>query len=353
MAPDPKRRGAAPVQRVRLFDAIRAWANAEPAFGGAATFPGDVAGDMHPSATDKYSLGRTGRKWKGGSFTTLSIEQLLVELLEVINGGEVRWYEEAANGQNYLALRAPASVPADVVWQLPDADGSAGQALSTDGAGALGWVDAANAVVQFLDDSTFDGLKTTFVDGLRATPDTTFNSVVLIHSGVGVLRPVLGVPTAGEVRITGRDLELGYAPRAGDWIAGIYCVAAASGDTSYVSVPWILTDTAWGTYAPGQCIFALDSAPFAATIPANFSGSHFTIDADGRAPSDGPVQWHFLHNSVEILTVEISTLGVCTVVLAPLTDTPVARGDSFRMVGPTPASADMSGFHWMLVLLRS
>lgn len=54
-------------------------------------------------------------------------------------GGEVRFYE--TGGQfNYVALRAPSSIAANTTWLLPAADGSAGQVLSTNGAGALSWV---------------------------------------------------------------------------------------------------------------------------------------------------------------------------------------------------------------------
>jgi hypothetical protein len=44
-----------------------------------------------------------------------------------------------ADSSNWVALQAPATVSSNVTWTLPDADGTSGQVLSTDGAGVLSW----------------------------------------------------------------------------------------------------------------------------------------------------------------------------------------------------------------------
>jgi hypothetical protein len=44
------------------------------------------------------------------------------------------------NSTNYVALKAPDS-PTNSVWTLPDADGSIGQILQTNGSGVLSWID--------------------------------------------------------------------------------------------------------------------------------------------------------------------------------------------------------------------
>lgn len=51
-----------------------------------------------------------------------------------------RYYEDSANGTNYIAIRAPSSLSADVVLTLPTTDGDADQVLGTDGNGNLSWV---------------------------------------------------------------------------------------------------------------------------------------------------------------------------------------------------------------------
>lgn len=53
--------------------------------------------------------------------------------------GVLRLYD--TNSSNYIGLRAADAVSSDVTFTLPGADGSAGQFMYTDGAGALGWAD--------------------------------------------------------------------------------------------------------------------------------------------------------------------------------------------------------------------
>jgi len=65
---------------------------------------------------------------------------------------ELRFYE----GSNYVGFEAPA-LTADKIWVLPNADGSTGQALKTDGSGNLGWVTAGDATLAGA--QTFTGTK--------------------------------------------------------------------------------------------------------------------------------------------------------------------------------------------------
>jgi hypothetical protein len=53
------------------------------------------------------------------------------------NQKEIRFRETTANGTNYVALKAPASVSADLTFTLPATDGTTGQVLSTNGSGVL------------------------------------------------------------------------------------------------------------------------------------------------------------------------------------------------------------------------
>ena len=79
--------------------------------------------------------------------------------------GEIRLAEDTDNGTNYVGLKAPASISADISWTLPATDGVSGQFLSTNGSGTLSWSSPAgggdvsgpasstdNAIVRF--DST-------------------------------------------------------------------------------------------------------------------------------------------------------------------------------------------------------
>jgi hypothetical protein len=58
-------------------------------------------------------------------------------------GADLKLYEGTDNGTNFVALKAPNALAADVTWTLPDADGTSGQALTTNGTGALSWGSAS------------------------------------------------------------------------------------------------------------------------------------------------------------------------------------------------------------------
>jgi hypothetical protein len=55
------------------------------------------------------------------------------------NLGDLRLRENSSNGSNYTGFQAPDSLTDNLVYTLPDADGSVGTVLMTDGAGELTW----------------------------------------------------------------------------------------------------------------------------------------------------------------------------------------------------------------------
>jgi hypothetical protein len=62
------------------------------------------------------------------------------------NQKEIRFRETTANGTNYVALKAPASVSADLTFTLPSADGTNGQVLTTNGSGVLSFATPASGI---------------------------------------------------------------------------------------------------------------------------------------------------------------------------------------------------------------
>jgi hypothetical protein len=56
-----------------------------------------------------------------------------------VNQQPLRFHSGTVAGSNYVALRAPSSIAANVVWTLPNIDGTPGQLLGTDGTGSLSW----------------------------------------------------------------------------------------------------------------------------------------------------------------------------------------------------------------------
>jgi hypothetical protein len=56
------------------------------------------------------------------------------------SAGEIRLLEGSAGGSNYIALKSAATLAANLSFTLPNADGTNGQVLQTNGSGTLGWV---------------------------------------------------------------------------------------------------------------------------------------------------------------------------------------------------------------------
>jgi hypothetical protein len=60
--------------------------------------------------------------------------------LDLIAQGDLRFQD--ASGGEYVGFQAPASVPTNVLWTLPSADGTSGQAITTNGSGTLSFSSA-------------------------------------------------------------------------------------------------------------------------------------------------------------------------------------------------------------------
>ena len=66
--------------------------------------------------------------------------------IKVNSTGEVKLFD--SDNSNYVSKKSPATVSSNQTFVLPDADGSANNALKTDGSGNLGFVDVTTLVTQ-------------------------------------------------------------------------------------------------------------------------------------------------------------------------------------------------------------
>ena len=75
----------------------------------------------------------------GANTAHLQIAKVNTDGIGINNAKKLMLYD--VDGSNYVALRAPGALSADVTYILPAIDGTAGQVLSTNGTGTLSWVD--------------------------------------------------------------------------------------------------------------------------------------------------------------------------------------------------------------------
>lgn len=100
-------------------------------------------------------------------------------------GGKIYLYERSNNGTNYVGFEAPDLLASDLFWTLPATDGTANQALITDGGAGLSW-------------RSFE-VPLTFSTGLTRTTNT-----ITVNTTQNIIR-LSNLTTNGFVRATNAD----------------------------------------------------------------------------------------------------------------------------------------------------
>ena len=109
--------------------------------------------------------------------------------IKVNSTGEVKLFD--SDNSNYVSIKSPATVSSNQTFVLPDADGSANNALKTDGSGNLGFVDVTSLVTQGIEwQSTLKTSDFTAVSGEGYFVNT---------SGGAVTATLPASPSAGAI----------------------------------------------------------------------------------------------------------------------------------------------------------
>lgn len=195
--------------------------------------------------------------------------------VDITAQGDLR-LQDTTGGQ-YVALQAPGTVAASYTLTLPVDDGTAGQALVTDGSGVLSWSTAASGDV-YGPASATDNAVARF-DG--TTGKIIQNSVVTIADTTGNMA---GVGTLSSGAITSSALTSGRVPYAGT--AGLIQDSANltfDGTTLTNTGNTIIADNSANAalritqVGAGNALLVEDSA--------NPDATPFVVNADGRVVS--------------------------------------------------------------------
>lgn len=203
-------------------------------------------------------------------------------------------FKESGGGSNYTGFQAPASLTGDVTFTLPDGDGTAGQALKTDGAGTLEWGDAAasgggginyisnyDAETDTTGYATYaDAVGTSPVDGTGGSPNSTWTrttssplrgsaSFLFTHNS-GASRKGEGVSydftidTSDKAKVL--NVEFDYLVASGTFVAG------SSGVDSDLTV-WVYDVTNATLIQPSSYKLLSNSTTIADKFSATFQSA--------------------------------------------------------------------------------
>ena len=133
-------------------------------------------------------------------------------------GGSMKFKEGTSNGTDHVALKAPNSLGASVTFTLPNADGSAGQFLTTNGSGELSFGTVTQSLSIAADTGTNDSVSTgetiTFTGGEGIDTTVTNNTITIAgedatssNKGVASFNATDFTVTSGAVTVNAERIE--------------------------------------------------------------------------------------------------------------------------------------------------
>lgn len=201
--------------------------------------------------------------------------------------GQVCFYETAANGSNKVCLSAAASLSGDVTFKWPTGDGSAGQALVTDGAGQWSWSSVGSP--------PFSDAAPIIKDNTDATKELLFD----VSGFTTATQRTVTVPNASFI-MAGRNVDNAFSALQSFTASIDAAPSGSSGDYIKTRALRIYQDTStsvhWFFETPSSNTFRLkanDAKP-ALTFDTSTSPGYMIL-ADNTATSG--IAYHFIPGS--------------------------------------------------------
>jgi len=175
------------------------------------TFTGDLNTGIYSPGADQVSIAT------GGS------DRVSVDAngnVTINAQGDLRFAD--SDSSNWVAFQAPGTVATNVTWTLPDADGTSGQALTTNGSGTLSWASAAaakisvgNTEAEVVDTGvdghfkvTIEGTEALRVDASQRLLVGTSTSASINPSNLGTIAPLLQIAGSGSSSTAAASLQI-------------------------------------------------------------------------------------------------------------------------------------------------
>lgn len=259
--------------------------NNSGAFGGSAnmTFNGTrlTVADL---ADSSLTSGRVTYATTGGNLTDSANFTFDGSNLQIGSQGDLRLGD--ADNSNWVAFQAPATVTSNVTWTLPSADGTNGQALTTNGSGTLSFTTisaspgGSNGQVQYNSSGTFAGSSNFNYDGSRLLLGLSSN---LSGARLQVQGATDTAFTALTVNASTNDayMGIGYSSSGGVWqIFPTYNATAG-----YKPLAFVLSGSEAARFTTSGTFQCVNSISVGNATPTT-SGAGITFPATQSASTD-------------------------------------------------------------------
>jgi hypothetical protein len=280
--------------------------------------------------------------------------------------GQLRFYE-ATTPTNYVGFKAPASIAANIIWQLPAADGSAGNCIGWSSAAVLDWVTCAGG----------GGSGITSLNTLTSATQTFVNDTNVTIVSSGTQHTITWASTLSKARQFGATA---YTDAANTWSTGAQSFAAATSlivpaaagaaPTASGSIMYDSTANTWegGVNGANKTFLFTDGNAATATAlaanPTDCPGGEFAnaiaangnltcsapagggnVNVTGATTSGNVVIWNSTGGSVDNVGVDYDTAATNNTIVQRTSDGSIAGfTGSFQTLVIGPATDVVTAF---------